>query len=53
MLVGHGMELDTFERRDLATTATMSYENKEKADAITKQTNWQMVNTNVSKVQIN
>ena len=31
VLIGHGMELDTFEKRDLATTANMSYENQEKA----------------------
>ena len=53
VLIGHGMQLDTFEKRDLATTANMSYENKETAKEITKQTNWQMVNTTVSKVQIN
>tara|TARA_B110000259_G_C13727282_1_gene286997 strand:+ start:188 stop:379 length:192 start_codon:yes stop_codon:yes gene_type:complete len=25
MLIGHGMELDTFEKRDLGTTAKMSF----------------------------
>ena len=36
MLIGHGMELDTFEKRDLGTTAKMSFEDKAKANDILK-----------------
>ena len=53
LLIGHGMDLQNYEKRDLGTTAKMSYDERAKADAITNQTNWMTGNTNVSKIQIN
>ena len=53
LLIGHGMDLKTFEKRDCATTANMSYAEKLDAKTITKQTQWVEGNTNVSKLSIN
>ena len=36
MLIGHGMDLEVFEKRDLGTTAKMSYDDRAKAEDITK-----------------
>ena len=47
------MDLPTFEKRDIATTANLSYENKLDAKTITLQTNWVEEYTPVSKIQIN
>jgi hypothetical protein len=35
ILVGHGPELEHFERRDIGTTHLLSYDNKQKAHEIT------------------
>ena len=53
LLIGHGMDINTFERRDCATTANMSFADKLGANEITKMTNWKEENTPVSKLQIN
>ena len=47
------MDLPTFEKRDIATTANLSYANKLDAKTITMQTKWVEENTSVSKIQIN
>ena len=50
LLIGHGMDLETFEKRDSATTANLSYSEKLDAKTITKQTEWVQKNTPVSKL---
>ena len=50
LLIGHGMDLQTFEKRDIATTANLSFAEKLDAKAITKQTEWVEKNTPVSKL---
>ena len=47
------MDLKTFEKRDCATTATLSYGEHLDARTITKQTEWVEKNTPVSKLAIN
>ena len=53
LLVGHGMDLQTFEKRDLVTTDTMALREKAKADAIVHPMTIRQENTDVSKIQIN
>ena len=45
--------MDTFERRDISTTAKMSFADKVTANEITKPTNWKQEDLNVSKMKIN
>ena len=53
ILIGHGPELEHFERRDIGTTHVMSYTDKLKAPQITDSMNYQMLNTGVDKKHIN
>ena len=53
ILVGHGPELDHFERRDIATTKNLSYGERQDAKQITHSMTYHKGNTNVSKFQIN
>ena len=53
LLVGHGPELDYFERRDLATVKNLSFEQKEKAHEIMHSMTYHKENTPIEKHQIN
>ena len=52
-MVGHGQQVVDFEKRDLATTKNLSYEDKQKAAEITHPMTFHLSNTNVDKIQIN
>ena len=53
LLTGHGQDLNTFEKRDLATTANQSFGQKKNAKEIIHPMNWQSENTDVSKLHNN
>ena len=51
LLLGHGPSLDTFEKRDLATTSYMSYEMKQSAKEITNPMEFKNENAELLKVK--
>ena len=53
MLIGHGIEQETFEKRDLVTTAKLSFEERKTANEITTPIGFRTDNTVVQKMQIN
>ena len=53
LLVGHGPELEHFERRDIGSTHLMSYDLKMKAPEITDSMTYTILNTGVDKKKIN
>ena len=53
LLMGHGPELEHFERRDIATVKNLSYQNRETADQITHSMTYHKENTKVEKIKIN
>ena len=54
LLTGHGQDLNTFEKRDLATTTFQSFGEKKIAKEIVHPMNWQKeTNTDVYKLNVN
>ena len=53
LLIGHGMQQNQFEKRDMATTKNLSYEFQQSAKEIISPTTYCEGNTKVDKVQIN
>lgn len=52
-MIGHGMQLNEFEKRDVATTKNLSYEFRQNAKEIIHPTTFHQGNTVVDKIQIN
>ena len=53
MLIGHGQDLATFEKRDLVTTDKIAYDEKQNAKQIIDPMCYRQENMHVQKIQIN
>ena len=53
VLIGHGQDLATFEKRDLVTTDKMAYDEKQSAKQIIDPMSFRQENMQVQKIQIN
>ena len=53
LLCGHGPELTDFEKRDIATTKNLAYEEKQNAGQITHSMTYHQTNTKVDKMMVN
>lgn len=53
LLIGHGPEMEHFERRDIGTNHLMSYDLKMTAPQITDSMTYTIMNTGVDKKKIN
>ena len=53
LLLGHGMKIPEFEKRDIATTKNLSYDFKQSAKEILAPMTFHQGNTTVGKIQIN
>ena len=53
LLTGHGETLEKFEKRDIATTCNLSYQNRETAKEIIHPTTYHINDPLANKIQIN
>ena len=53
LLKGHGDNLDKFEKRDIATTCNLSYQNRQPSNEIIHPTTYHVNDPLANKIQIN